>query len=517
MSRARHVPAAALLLLAGTASVAVEATADGTPSPAGTEERIEALQQAITRMQAEIDALRTEQQRAKLQAQEAPRATQGGARFGFSSADGRNTLALRAVVQADAAHYAQDGAAALASDYRRGSVGSTINRENVGARDLSDGLYFRRARLGLEGVINRDFGYRLVAELGGAGTEGPARINDAWVSYTGLAPFTLQVGAYAPPANMDDGTTPEETLFIERATPAELSRTLGGADGRTALGIRASGQRWMAALTFTGRTVFDAEVHDAQSALVARGGGLVVAGEDLDLHLGANGTWVLRPADAGIDAGGARYGVRLRERPELRVDGTRLIDTGIIDAAHAWSAGLEFGARWRTLMLQAEGFGYGVQRRDAPALADPRFGGWYAQASWLLSGERRRYHAATGAFQSPRPFRPLARGGGRGAWELAVRYSHTDLDFHAGADGSAPATDAVRGGVQDVWTLGINLYASPQLRWQLNWLHIDVDRLNPRTLAATSAPFGAPPATPPVGVQIGQALSAWVLRTQYGF
>jgi phosphate-selective porin OprO/OprP len=273
----------------------------------------------------------------------------------------------------------------------------------------------------------------------------------------------------------------------------------------------------MGALTLTGRTVNDAEADDAQSAVVARGGALVVAGEDFNLHLGANGTWVIHPADAGLDASGARYGVRLRDRPELRVDSTRLVDTGPIDAEHAWATGLEFGAAWRNLLLQAEDFRFGLQRRNAPALADPRFGGWYAQASWVLSGERHHYNPAAGAFQAPRPFVPLARGGGHGAWELALRYSHTDLDFRAGTAGSAATAAAVRGGVQDIWTVGINLYATPALRWQLDWLHIDVDRLNPRTAGASSAPFGAAPATPPLGVQIGQSLDAWVLRTQYGF
>jgi phosphate-selective porin OprO/OprP len=273
----------------------------------------------------------------------------------------------------------------------------------------------------------------------------------------------------------------------------------------------------MAAATLTGRTVYDAEVFDSQSALVARGGGLVATAEDYNLHLGASGTWVIHPPDAGLDATGARYGVRLRDRPELRVDSTRLIDTGAIDAAHAWAAGLEFGANWRNLLLQAEDFRFGVERRNAPTLDDPQFGGWYAQASWVLTGERHRYNPWTGSFQSPRPFVPLSSGGGRGAWELALRYSHTDLNFHAGAPGSAPAADSVRGGVQDVWTVGVNLYANANLRWQLNYLHIDVDRLNPRTDAAASAPFGAVPATPPVGVQIGQTLNAWALRTQYGF
>ena len=500
------------------AAVTNPAWADTVPDTASdTDARIEALQQAITSMQAQIDALKAEQQRSKLAAQDAPRPTLNNSRFGFASADGRSTLAVRALVQADAAHYAQGGAGPLAADYRRGSVGATANREVNGARDLSDGLYFRRARLGIDGTISSDFGYRLVTEFGGGGTEGPARINDAWISYGGFAPFTVQLGAYAPPANMEDSTAPDETLLIERATPAELSRTLGGADGRTALTVRANGQRWTAAATLTGRTVYDAEVYDSQTALVARGGGLVAAGEDYDVHLGASGTWVIHPADAGIDATGVRYGVRLRDRPELRVDGTRLIDTGAIDAEHAWATGLEFGANWRNLLLQTEDFRFGLKRRNAPTLDNPRFGGWYAQASWVLTGERHRYNPSTGSFRSPRPFVPLSSGGGRGAWELALRYSHTDLNFHAGAAGSAPAADSIRGGVQDIWTVGINLYANPNLRWQLNYLRIDVDRLNPRTSAATSAPFGAAPATPPVGVQIGQTLSAWALRTQYGF
>ena len=90
------------------------------------------------------------------------------------------------------------------------------NRETNGARDFSEGFYFRRARFGVEGTIARDFNYRLLLELGGSGTEGPTRINDAWIAYTGLAPFTFQIGAFAPPANMDDGTTPED-IAVPRA------------------------------------------------------------------------------------------------------------------------------------------------------------------------------------------------------------------------------------------------------------------------------------------------------------
>ena len=218
------------------------------------------------------------------------------ARPTISSADGRSSIALRSVVQLDAANYAED-ADRGASDFRRGSVGAAANRETAAARDFSNGAYFRRARFGFEGTVARDFAYRVLAELGGSGTEGPARINDFWIGYTGFAPFTIQVGAFSPPANMDDGINVESSLFIERAAASELSRTLGGADGRIGLGVRGSGSRWMSALTLTTRTVNDAEVFDSQLAAVGRFGTLLATSSDYNVHVGLSGTWVFQPPD----------------------------------------------------------------------------------------------------------------------------------------------------------------------------------------------------------------------------
>lgn len=100
-----------------------------------------------------------------------------------------------------------------AADFRRGSVGATGNRESNAAKDLSDGVYVRRARMGFEGSVARDFDYRLMLELGGAGTEGPTRINDAWIAYNGFAPFRTQLGAFSPAANLEDSTGVEDLLI----------------------------------------------------------------------------------------------------------------------------------------------------------------------------------------------------------------------------------------------------------------------------------------------------------------
>jgi phosphate-selective porin OprO and OprP len=465
---------------------------------------------------AQIEELSKAAQRQKLATQDAPRVSMTGARPTITSADGSSSLAVRAIVQMDTAHYAQDSAKALASDFRRGSVGGAGNRETNGARDLSDGTYSRRARFGVEGALARDFGYRLILELGGSGTEGPTRINDAFVSYSGFAPFTIQFGAFSPPANMDDGTSPEDALFIERASSAELSRTLAGGDGRIGLGVRGSGTRWMSALTLTTRTFADAEVFDSQAAAVGRVGLLVARSDDYTVHLGASGTYVISPADLGSDSAPPQRAIRFRERPEIRVDSTRLIDTGSIDARHAYAAGVEFGANWKSLFLQGENYWYGIERRLPTTLPDPKFSGYYVEGSWVLSGETRRYNVASGSFQNPRPFVPFAHGGGYGAWELAVRYSRTDLNYRAGDPGSAPPTGGVRGGDQAILSLGLNWYVNANLKFLLNWMRVDVDRLNPAG-PGNLTPFGTAPATPPLGVAIGQDLHIYALRSQFSF
>ena len=490
--------------------------------------QIEAQQREIASLKKAVEASRThataatdavtdtrrKQQHTALREQEAPRWSFDTSRPRLSSADGRSTLSLRALTQLDTSAYTQDDAGALSTDFRRGSVGTGTNRENTAAQDLGTGSNFRRARIGVEGIFARDFGYRFMAEFGGSGSESQTRLNDAWVSFSGFAPFTLQMGAFSPPANMDDGTAPEDTLFPERSTPAELSRTLAGADGRMGIGIRGSATRWMGALTLTGGTAGEAESFDEQRAIVGRVGVLALTGpENLwNVHLGASGSYVFRPADQGNS--GSRYAIRLRDRPELRTDGTRLIDTSLLDADAAWATGLEFGANWRNLYLQAERFRYGIERRDGE-LEDPEFDAWYVQGSWVITGESRRYNVANGSFQSPRPVAPVSASGGPGSWELAWRISHTDLDFAAGSVGFAAGPGAVRGGIQDIRSIGLNWMINANLKLMLDYMRVDVDRLNPAT--ADALPFGPSPLTPPAGAEIGQDLEIYTLRTQFAF
>jgi phosphate-selective porin OprO/OprP len=430
-----------------------------------------------------------------------------------TSRDRRYSLSVRGRAQFDVAGYFQDEAGPLSTDWRRGSVDG--GRENIAATDLSSGKNFRRAQLGIEGELGRSLGYRLIPDFGGSGTEDEPRLHEGWLSYSGLSPWMFQVGVYPPPANLDDSSSSDDTLFLERASPAQLSRALAGSDGRVATGFTGHRQRWFAALHLTGSTLGAQEAFDEQVSVVGRASLLAFTGRDYNVHVGINGSYVMQPPDVGGGATAARY-VRFRDQPELRVDSTRLIDTGKIPAENAYAAGVEFAANWRNLMIQAEAFRYGIGLANDSPNEDPRFSAWYAEASYVFAGERRPYDIRTGSYASPRPTMAPDGAAIRGALELAVRYSHTDLNFHAGSPGSPPPPGGIRGGVQNNWSVGLNWYPTPNTKFMFDYQHISVDRLNPAS-PTDPEPFGSGDATPPIGVEIGQTLHTLAVRTQYSF
>ncbi len=483
------------------------------------------LREEVRQLRQELQDLREQLKSVKQQAgaqftetlrrqDEQPKVKLDNGRPAFESADGNFTAQIRGRVQFDIAAYDQDKEGSLASDYRRGSVGDAT--ENQRARDLSSGSNFRRAQIGVEGTFFKDFGYSVGFQFGGSGAEEGGRVQDVYVEYKGVKNWRFRVGAFSPPANLDDAAGSADTLFLERASAAELSRALGGSEGRAGLGALGSGERWTASLVLTGGTV-GTTAFDEQLALVGRGTYLAINEPQLQLHVGANATWIFQPADAGID-NTPRSPVRLRDRPEIRVDGTRLIDTGNIDATSVFAPGVEVALRYKALLIQAEHFWYQVERRRpavGPVLSDPDFSGYYIQASYTLSGEPRRYNAQNGAFTSPRPAKFVGGkddASGLGAWEVAARYSVVDLNYNEGTGGSALPVGGIRGGRQEIWAAGLNWYLNAATRLSADFQHVEVDRLSPGGNA-----FGTGAATPPAGAQIGQDFDVYALRAQFSF
>lgn len=427
----------------------------------------------------------------------------------ISTADGRFTASFRGVLQLDAANYDQAPAGPLATDFRRGSFGDAT--ENDRARDLGDGANFRRARIGIEGKAFGDFEYNFLYDFGGSGNEEAGKISAAWVQYAlPVANAKFRVGAFSPPAGLEEAVSTNGSLFAERAAPSELVRSIASGDGRTALALFANGDNWTASGAFSGNTI-GVQTFDEQLAFVGRASFVPYRRDNALLHLGVNTSIVINPAATGPDvAGAAATPLRLRDRPELRVDSTRLVDTGNIDADGLTEVGAEIGGLWNNLYFQAEYFDINIDRKGA--LSDPDFSGWYAQAGWTITGEQRRYATTNATFDAPRPAKPFdLRTGDWGAWELGLRYSKLDLNYLAGAPGTTAAASAIRGGEQEIFTLGLNWYVNNVLRFQAAYQDVSVDRLSPGGTAFLAG------STPPAGAQVGQDLKIYSLRTQYAF
>ncbi len=464
-------------LLAGTASMVLTGAAlaqgalPGGPAPV-TQAQLDALQKQIQDLNAQTQQLKqneansdparalgdlkrsTSDQYADLNKRIAalPKISVDNARLQVTSPDGRFSVALRALVQYDTGYFSQG--------------------RNPASVDLNSGSNFRRAQLGFQGVAWGDWSYSFIYDFGGNGSEKPGYVYTAYLEYDGLKPFGFRIGAYAPPAGLDDSTGSGDLLFLERAAASDAARNIAGAPSRDSITLFAQGDTYLAALSYTGGKASDAATFDEQQALVGRLSWLAYGDSDAHWLVDADATQVLKPADNVPNAVGNPLNnlAVLSAGPELALDATKTVSTGTIDTRGITQWGLETAANWKTLYAQAGYFGYQIHRR-AGALTDPNFSGWYALAAWSLTGEARPYDPVTASFRGLKPAKALGSGG-LGAWELAARYSDIDLN-------DDPLSAAgVAGGKQDVWTIGLNWYVTSGIRFALNYDNIRVSHPN---------------------------------------
>ena len=474
------------------------AKSDAAAPPADPREaKIEKLESEIQDLAAEVQDLKSAES-SNLKAVRAdqasfkaslPQVSYPAGRPTISSADGNFKVALRTDVQLDAAHYSVS--------------------PNTPSTDLSSGTNFRRARLGIDATVFKDWNVAIWGDFGGSGSETPV-LNQAYIEYAGFHPggtqLRLRVGAWATPVGLEDATNNAEELFLERGAAAELVRSFAGGDGRSSVAFFESGKHWYVSGALTGDTVGAPSTAEfgEQEGFLSRIAINPLFGMNYDVHLGANISGVLKPADTAAGPTVAES-VRLRIQPEIRVDdnSTRLIDTGAINASSLTSYGLEGGASLYGFYASGEWYKIDVSRTTVGAAAspfNPSFEGWYVQGSWALTGERHKWSPANGGFRGITPTHNFSpKDGTLGAFEIAGRYSWLDLNDQAGLVGKAPPLGGIRGGQQKITTIGANWYPNPVVRFMLDYQWIRTNRLN-----AT-------------GVQIGENANVVSLRSQFAF
>jgi phosphate-selective porin OprO/OprP len=320
-------------------------------------------------------------------------------------------------------------------------------------RSFASGTDIRSARLGVDGKLLNDWSYRFEADFAGDKVD----LKDAYVAYNGIKGLLLTAGHQRTPNSLERLTSGNYITFLERATPVEAFTNGNDAGGDWKLGFTAAHieKNWTLTAGIFG-----------QNASVQPTGG---ADEGYGYHarvtiapINAPGRLLHLGVSAYLREGGGDGVVRFSDRPELRIDGSRVVDTGAIDTKNYALLAGEAIAALGSGFVQSEYLHTHVNRRVA-GNPDLGFDGYYVEAGYFLTGESLAYR--NGIVDRVKPLSNFTSGGGTGAFQLAVRYSSTDLN-----------DQDIAGGKAHNITVGANWWANPYLRLSLNWVRFNTER-----------------------------------------
>ncbi|HTI87871.1 MAG TPA: porin [Alphaproteobacteria bacterium] len=449
------------------------------PAHAQSQSQVDRMEQQIRDLQSQLQTMReqvntTQQQVQKTQTDvaAAPRITFTNGRPGWTSADGQNSVQLTGRLHFDVGNYL------------------SVSRAGA-ANSLQDGVNARRARIGVLGKVMGDWNYALVADFGGSTDATPSSIiENAFISYNGFRPVGIDFGYMDVPWTLDEATSSNDIMFMERSSAQAIATQFGAGDARSALGVHSNDDRYWAGFYVTGPAAGASHSGSnmSQMAEAARGTYQVWQDGSDSIHLGLNGLYLSNPRN------GAAHQVALSDRPELRIDSTTFLNTGAINADSGWVGGLEAAAQFGNFFTQGEYYHYNIdQFGTTPTSAAPSldFDGGYIQASYSFGG-RRKYNPGAGAYSGVIPDHPMDSSfTGWGAFELAARYSIVDLNDQVTKGVSQTTTGGVFGGKQQTYAVGLNWYPNSNVRFMLDYIHADVDKLGTNGVTAAGAHIDA--------------------------
>ncbi|MDZ7736879.1 MAG: porin [Gammaproteobacteria bacterium] len=335
----------------------------------------------------------------------------------------------------------------------RAQVDAAFFNASDGGRDFNSGTQVRRARLGFEGGLYKHWKWRVEADFA-SGSD--AFLQDAYLQYSGFDNVSIKFGQALTPTNLETLTSSRFITFMERGS------VINAFDRFRVIGLQASHAQkhyTIAGGVFGDAASVGASNADATGRHNDEGwsyhGRLTAAPvneSDRVIHLGLAGYRYTNPPNDQV-----RFG----DRPEMRVDNARVVNTGTIGNVDSYNFyGFEAAGVYGPFSIQGQYGQVDVSRNSGNQ--DVNFDGYYIYGSYFLTGESRPY--SKGTFSRVKPNSKFNLDGGTGAWEIAVRYSNLDLN-----DGP------IMGGEMKNTTVGLNWYFNPYARMMLNWVSYDAE------------------------------------------
>jgi len=325
--------------------------------------------------------------------------------------------------------------------YDFATVSSPGRYENQGLGFANE---LRRGRLGVEGSMPGDIGYKLELDF----AAGDPEFTDAYLSYKpGDVEFIL--GQHNNFQSLEELTSSLHSSFIERAAFTDAF----GFERR--VGVSA---QWAKKDFLLQGGVFTDSIADLNSV-----------GDDNDsygfdtravfapkmgnnqLHFGAS--YHFR------DINDAATSVRYRQRPAVHTTDVRFIDTGNLAGAKSETGyGVEAAGIFGPFYTAGEAYWQNVSRTG---FDDPTFFGAYADVGYFITGETRGYKG--GKFDRVKVLKPFGKGGW-GSLGVNLRYDYLDL-----SDG------LVVGGKQNAIQASLNWKPTDYVMLGLNYAHLAYD------------------------------------------
>ena len=437
------------MLLATTALITLFSVADAFADDAAMLKQMQAMQAQMQAMQKQMASMKAELEKNKAEAKVVHKAASEikAAKIAtkpendvkismvpapkFETADGAYSFKIGGFGQIDAGMFSDD------------------------RRDHPDGTNVRRARLNVSGTIAKDFKYKLENDFAG----NASTITDAFVEYVGLDPVTLTIGQFKEPFGMETLTSDLFTTFNERALPVVFSpdRRIGAMV--STYGNTAPIGAWTASIGgFGSNTASTSSTDDEARDITGRLTWAPFAEKTKVLHFGVAASH--RIPDAATDA----FSFSSRAENQFSSASADLsVNTGTISRVNDVNLlGLEAAGVYGPFSLQGE---YVIADVDRQAFADQQFKGYYAEASYFITGESRNYLPKTGKFDRVSPkwaFKPSENNWG--AWQVAARYSGLDLN-----------DTTIRGGYVKDYTFGLRWIPQPYIAITANYIRSTTD------------------------------------------
>ena len=409
-------------------------------------EDIQALQEQINELNKKLEALKAQQVATEAKAVEAEPAGNDikvhwkeGLRLDSNNGDFKLKIGGR-----------------LQNDWGVFSEGNDLKAAGVNSQN---GAEFRRARIYIGGTIYEDFEFKTQYDFAG----GDADFKEVYIAANHVPVVgKVTVGHFKEAFGLENTTSDTNHTFLESSF---INAFYPAYNMGVGISNTAFDNRMGYTLGLFKETTSSNEIAAQDSGghhITGRLTGLPIWNEgESYLHLGAS--LILK------DVGGNDYGPKSTAAAHLGDKVVGLLNTGGINNAPIAADSVDlFGVEAAYVRgafhTQAE-----YQMADIEGdtgVEDADFNAYYAQAGYFLTGEHKAYKTSSGKFDKVRPLENFGWGEnkGTGAWELAVRYSHVDME-----------DNGYEGGELTDYTVGINWYLNPNMKMMMDYVHGELE------------------------------------------